>query len=119
MYVAGYSPAGGLLFERLIDGGSNGDDVARSIAVDSAGDAAIAGYARGSGKDFRIYKVNGFTGATSWQWNVNGSTNTDDEAFSVAFDSPPQAGLYGRNNGTVRSIRRMRGMTSPWIPLAT
>lgn len=99
MYVAGYSPAGGLLFERLIDGGSNGDDVARSIAVDSAGDAAIAGYARGSGKDFRIYKVNGFTGATSWQWNVNGSTNTDDEAFSVAFDSTGQVAA----TGTVRS----------------
>jgi uncharacterized delta-60 repeat protein len=102
IFAAGYSGAdGSVLFERLIDGGSNGDDLARSVAVNSAGDVAIAGYVTTAGarRDFRVMKLDGTTGATAWQWNVNGSTSTDDEAYAVAFDSVGQVAA----TGTVRS----------------
>ncbi|MBB5030452.1 autotransporter-associated beta strand repeat-containing protein [Prosthecobacter vanneervenii] len=96
MFAAGYSGSdGSVLFERLIEGGGNGDDLARSVAVDSAGDLAIAGYVRGSAKDFRVMKLSGTSGATAWQWNVNGSTNSNDEAFAVAFDSTGQVVATG------------------------
>jgi fibronectin-binding autotransporter adhesin len=88
-FAARYSANGSTTyFERLIDGGNNRSDAASAVALDAAGNLALAGYAHNASNnmDFRVLRLQAGTGATLWQYNFNGSTNTHDQAYAVAFD---------------------------------
>ena len=89
-FAARYSSDGSTTyFERLIDGGSNRTDSASSVAVNSAGDLAVAGYIRNAANnmDFKVMKLDATAGTTLWQYTFNGSSNTDDGAYAVAFNA--------------------------------
>ena len=88
-FAARYSANGSMTyFERLIDGGNNRTDAASAVALNAAGHLAVAGYAHNASNnmDFRVLHLDAGTGATHWQYNLNGSTNTHDQAYAVAFD---------------------------------
>jgi uncharacterized delta-60 repeat protein len=88
-FAARYSANGSTTyFERLIDGGNNRTDAASAVALNAAGHLAVAGYAHNASNnmDFRVLHLDAGTGATHWQYNLNGSTNTHDQAYAVAFD---------------------------------
>ncbi|WP_395736508.1 beta strand repeat-containing protein [Prosthecobacter sp.] len=89
-FVAKYSSDGSTTyFERLIDGGSYYYvDQATSVAIDTSGNVAVAGYSKttnNSNKDFRVMKLAAADGTTLWTWNKDGTTSNDDQAYSVAF----------------------------------
>lgn len=100
--AARYTVAGATIFERLVDGGANREDVAYGVAVDTAGNLAVAGYAGSvsTGKDFRILHLAAGSGSTNWQYTKSGSSSTDDLAYDVTFDASNQVVA----TGTVRSI---------------
>ena len=107
MFAARYSADGTtVFFERLIDGGNNKTDVANSVAMDSAGNVMVAGYARNAAnnQDFRVMKLDAVTGATAWQYNVNGSTNTDDLAYAVAVDASGNVVATGSVRGSTYDL---------------
>lgn len=49
-----YSPAGDTLWVRMLDGPAHGDDAVRAIAVDSSGNCAVTGRARGIASGFDV-----------------------------------------------------------------
>jgi len=76
------------LWRQAISGTLGFFDGGRAVAVDSAGDVVAAGETSnvGSGDDFTVVKLEGFTGAELWRQTANGTANTGDRALAVAAD---------------------------------
>lgn len=76
-----------LLHSTAVDSGEHGDDGARGVAVDGAGDVFVAGYftVAGQGRDIWLAR---FDQNLVFQDSVtiNGSANGDDEGYTMAFD---------------------------------
>lgn len=87
-----YSAAGTQLWTALYNGPSGYWDRGYSIAVDSAGNAYVAGRTRTSAnEDFLLIKYNS-GGSQQWVRLFNGSANKDDYGASVALDAA--GGVY-------------------------
>ncbi len=79
------------LWKQVINGSaSKSDDEASSIAIDENDNILIAGFSEpaGSGRDFTVIKLNGYTGDVIWQDLIQGSSaQGDNEAKAVVTDS--------------------------------
>jgi hypothetical protein len=108
-FVARYAGDGTPLFEQLVDGGGGGTDQARAVGVDASGHVTAAGYRRAAaGKDFLLRSFDGSTGATRWQWLVNGATSTDDEAFALAVEAGGGVVATGTVRGSTYDLYTVR-----------
>lgn len=89
-------------WDKQIDGGSNGSDVAYSIAIDSAANIYVVG-SRDSGPDvdwwIKKFAANGTEDTTNWN-KVIGDTSTD-VATKVLVDGNDHVWVFGyTHNGT-------------------
>jgi fibronectin-binding autotransporter adhesin len=102
IWAARYTASGGVTFERLYDGGASREDLAYKVAVDTAGDLAVAGYAGSAttGKNFRVLHLAAGDGNPNWQYTKNGSSNTDDLAYDVTFNATNQVVATGTARAT-------------------
>lgn len=83
-----YGPNGTQQWIQTYNGPGNGDDEARSIAVDAAGNAYIVGYSTGTttSRDYITIKYSP-AGAQQWLQRFNGIGNGSDFAGAVRLDS--------------------------------
>src|SRR5436309_1733438 len=86
-----YSGAGVPLWTNRYNGPGNGDDSAKAVAVDSAGNVFVTGQSSASGGgnnhlDYATIKYSG-EGVPLWTNRYNGLGNSDDQATSVAVDT--------------------------------
>ena len=78
----------------------NGDDVARSVAVDAAGNAYVTGYSySGTSSDYATVKYDGATGQQLWVARYNGPSNSYDVAYALAVDAAGNAYVTGVSYG--------------------
>ena len=99
-YTAKYASADGvLLWEKRYNGPANWDDLAFSVAVDSAGNVAVTGLSSGSGSNYDYYtaKYAAADGALLWEKRYNGPANSNDTARSVAVDSAGNVAVTGES----------------------
>jgi len=84
--VAKFDREGASLWQQTVNGGRGGS--AYSLAVDSRGNVAAAGYTNNgpSYYDFMVVKFDA-DGTLLWQQTLNGTGNYFDTAFSVALDN--------------------------------
>src|SRR5437867_3559051 len=85
--VAKIGRDGTLLWQQNLNGTDNSVDEALSVAVDNRGNVVAAGLTENTGTfaDFTVAKFDR-DGTLLWQQNLNGTTNSADDAFSVAVD---------------------------------
>ena len=78
---------GNALWTQKLDGGANGEDRARSVAVLGNGDLAIGGFLTSAttGKDFSMLRYS-TAGAQTWLFRRDGTLNQDDNCAAVVFD---------------------------------
>ena len=97
-FVVKYDTAGSLLWKRSYNGEANRDDKAVGVAVDSTGNAVVAGSEdrndRFEGKNWLVRKYDA-NGALLWSRSHDGAANGDDEAYGVAVDSAGNAVVAG------------------------
>lgn len=85
----------GVLWTRTIDT-TGGDDSPAAVAVDSAGDVLITGYAKnGNNKDILTVKLKGTDGTPVWQHLYAGSAGGGDYGTGIAVDSLNNAYVVG------------------------
>lgn len=101
------SLTGALVWLQKVDGGVNGDDRARTLAVRANGDLVAGGHlTRNSGptptRDFALLRYSA-AGVLGFDFRHNGSANQDDQCAGVAFDGTGWAVGAGvvRNAGTL------------------
>ena len=83
-----YSPAGAIVWRTVTNGGANGNDIAKAIAVDSSGDVLVTGSSEYAGQtDYLTVKYSGSNGAELWRATFNGVGNGDDDAYAIAVDA--------------------------------
>ena len=84
------------LWRREINGTANNDDVARSVAVDSANDVVVAGKTTDAvtSGNFAVIKLSGTDGTTKWIW----TTTETGEAHAVAVNSKDEVIAAGATN---------------------
>jgi uncharacterized delta-60 repeat protein len=91
-------------WNKLLEGGNNGDDTAYSIAIDSINNVYIVGSMyNGTDDDWWIkkYDSDGNEITTNWNKTFDGGSNGNDFAYSVAVDSINSVYVVGSNyNGT-------------------
>ena len=98
VFAARYSADGSTTyFTKLIDGGNQHTDEASSVALNSAGNLVVAGYASNASnnKDFLVMQLDATTGSTQWKYTFNGSVSADDQAYSVAVNAADEAVATG------------------------
>jgi hypothetical protein len=107
---------GAELWRRVIDGGSNEDDLAAAVTLDREANVIAAGTIRnvGSGADFIVVKLDRFTGAELWRRVVDGTESRDDGARAVAVDAAGNivAAGFTQNTGTGSdfTVVKLRGI---------
>ena len=76
-----------------------GDDVARAVAVDSAGNVFVTGSSAGNGtsSDYATVKYDGATGAQLWAARYDGPANGIDGAFAIAVDGTGNVVVTGES----------------------
>lgn len=86
-YTARYQGSGGaLLWEKIFNSGTDNDDIAVGITVDSGGDVFVTGYTTSSGNyDFQTVKYEKETGNQLWQANFNGSANRNERPSGIGL----------------------------------
>ncbi|MFC7667631.1 SBBP repeat-containing protein [Hymenobacter humi] len=99
-----YSPTGRLLWTALYNGPGNGDDTARDLAVDAAGNVLVTGVSQGSSlqSDYATLKY-APDGQPLWEARYDGPGHGDDMANALALDAAGNAyvtGSSGGNSGT-------------------
>jgi len=87
------------------NGPVNGEDEARSIAVDRRGDVYVTGYsdgtgAGGSGYDFATVKYDGATGVQRWAARYDGVGHYRDTPVRILVDSRDGVYVAGTSGGT-------------------
>jgi uncharacterized delta-60 repeat protein len=92
-----YSPSGAQLWVQRYNGPSSGDEVAKSIAVDGAGNVYVTGQSVGpnTGIDYLTVKYNS-SGAQLWTQRYNYVNGGPDYAAQVAVDGSGNAFVTGR-----------------------
>jgi uncharacterized delta-60 repeat protein len=82
-----YNNSGTLLWTSMYDGPVSGNDAARAITADMAGNVYVTGYSpgNGTGKDYVTIKYNSL-GDSVWLKRYNGPLSTDDYAYTIALD---------------------------------
>ena len=101
-YTAKYAAAdGALIWGKRYNGPANGEDYARSVAVDGAGNVVVTGASSiaGGTTDYYTAKYAADDGALLWEKRYNGPANFSDEAKSVALDGAGNVVVtgYSRN----------------------
>jgi len=95
-----------------------GTDSVNAIAIDAAGNLALAGTSQAATPDMRVVKVNGATGASIWSTTINGGGN--DEGYDVVFGASGDVFVTGKSftaaNGSddVR-VARLAGATGATV----
>jgi hypothetical protein len=94
-----YSPAGAVLWTRRWTG-FGGEDIARALKIDSAGNVYVAGSSTGNstGLDFILIKYDA-NGTFLWWRGYNGPANGDDVPSGIAFDSTDKVYITGTSLG--------------------
>ncbi len=103
-YTAKYEGGSGLLiWERIYDSDA-GESIAKSVAVDSAGNVIVTGASVGAGTnfDYVTIKYDANTGADLWAQPLrfNGPSSGSDEALKVLVDSSDNIVVTGRSSGS-------------------
>jgi len=96
-----YSSAGVSLWTNLFNDAGNGDDFAKSLAVDSSGNVYVTGYSynsSGNNYDYATIKYSS-AGAQLWTNLFNGIGNGDDRANSLAVDANGNVYVTGSSWG--------------------
>ena len=77
------------VWRRQIDGTASGNDLARTLRVDSTGNVVAAGELQniGTGLDFTVVKLAGSSGAELWRQVLNGTASGTDAAHAVRVDA--------------------------------
>jgi uncharacterized delta-60 repeat protein len=96
-----YNSAGVQQWLQTYNGSGNGNDIARSLAVDDSGNVYISGYTMGSasGEDITTIKYNS-TGVQQWLQTYNGTVNGDDEANALILDGSGNILVTGFSTGS-------------------
>jgi hypothetical protein len=83
-----YDPNGVQVWVRNFDRGVNDNDIARSIALDAAGNVYVTGFSMGTGTSGDVLTVK-YDNAGTQQWAMfyNGAANNMDEGKSLAVDA--------------------------------
>lgn len=84
-----YGPDGNLLWAKRYDGSAHGDDGAKAVAVDGAGNVLVFGKSRGSGSgyDWVLIKYNA-KGRRSWAKRLSAPRNEYDTVGGMVLDGP-------------------------------
>ncbi len=94
------SDGSGVHWSKVYDNAS-GDDQATALALDSANNIIVTGYAwNGTNYDFHTIKYNGADGAVLWQHTFNAPMNGTDHATAIAIDSLNNVYVAGNSQGT-------------------
>jgi len=96
-----YNSAGVQQWVKRYSGGTDSDDVARSIAVDGSGNVYVTGHSYGGSgtrSDYCTIKYNS-AGVQQWVARYNGPGNYDDVAFSIALDGSGNVYVTGGSYG--------------------
>jgi hypothetical protein len=107
LYVGKFNGStGALLWERTYNGPSNGNDWAKAVAVDAAGNVFVGGesYSFGNNGDYYTAKFNGATGAQIWEQRYNGSANNTDSIVAIAIDGAGNVVVTGTDATTIYDI---------------
>ncbi len=96
-----YNSAGTLLWEARYDGPAHGDDDAKWMATDNAGNIYVTGSSRSitGFDDFATVKYNS-NGVQLWDARYNGPGNNSDKALKVAVDNSGNVYVTGLSNGS-------------------
>ncbi|WP_298272308.1 fibronectin type III domain-containing protein [Geobacter sp.] len=92
-FTAKYGGAtGALVWSDTVDGAGHGNDYARSLAVDAAGNVYVTGYIVNAGgtTDFYTIKYDGADSSTQrriWEKSYNGPNNGNDKGMALKIDS--------------------------------
>jgi hypothetical protein len=104
-YTAKYAAAdGALLWERRYDDPGHGDDYAKDLTIDSAGNVIVTGSSDEmlefpSNTDFYTVKYAAANGATLWEQRYDGPAHQWDEAKATAIDHLGDVVVTGRSLG--------------------
>lgn len=97
-----YNSLGSLQWTRRYNGPGNGNDQAKSIAIDGSGNISVTGFSLGIGtgtSDYATIKYNSL-GDSLWVKRYNGSANGIDQANSLVVDSSGSVYVTGYSAGT-------------------
>ena len=86
IWVRKYSPGGEVLWTETVDGPGGGDDRARGVAANAAGEIVVTGFVSGNGMQGRNLWVRGYDagGGAMWTDPVDGPMGGDDQGYGVA-----------------------------------
>ncbi len=88
-----YDTNGTQVWEARYNGPGNGNDYARGIALDDAGNAYVTGYAYGGSANYDYVTIKYDTNGTpAWESHYNGPGNATDYANAIALD--PYGNVY-------------------------
>jgi len=95
-----YDTSGNRLWLRTYNGSGDGDDRARSIAVDDLGNVYVTGYSvgAGTGRDYATVKYDA-NGNLLWVARYHSAGNRNDEAYAVAVDGGGHVYVTGYSVG--------------------
>ena len=98
-----------------VDGSQNNDE-ARAVRLDSAGDVLAAGFSinAATSDDFVVAKFSGATGRELWRTVINGAANSIDLAVALAVDAEGDvaaAGVLTAGNSEEFTIVKLAGST--------
>jgi uncharacterized delta-60 repeat protein len=112
VYVAKYAGGDGtLLWQKIYGGPGQAADMGNSIAVDAAGNVAVAGYGKNIGTDFFAAKYSSDGSTTYFERLIDGgSYYYVDQATSVAIDASGNVALAGYSKTSNNSNKDFRVM---------
>lgn len=96
-----YNSSGIEQWVQTYNGPGNGNDNARSLVLDAAGNVYITGYSAGlsSGSDYTTIKYNS-SGVQQWLQTYNGPGNAGEDAYSILLDAAGNIYVTGSSAGS-------------------